>query len=371
MHVIVLFILIVLFGLIPFGYIVVWSLYKRTIIFQTAMSVFIGSMGVGIVGFIVGNLGLHHIWWAIPVCLVWLLSINFYAKKMIRKPIQELNKKIEMLSMGELNLKIEPETKAIKSEVGHIACSIEVLINKLNEVTNEIDATARRVAEMSKDLTEVATVMNQTNTSQASSIEEISASMEEMVGNIENNTSNSKETEKIAVSAANDIKYSNTSMQAAVTAMKQISEKINTISNIAFQTNILALNAAVESARAGEHGKGFGVVAGEVRKLAENSKKVSDEIISLAHKGMQITSEAGNNLEKVIPSITTTAKLVQEISSASIEQNSGSHQINNSIQLLNQVVQNNAKTSEDLNNSARDMYHQSELLLQTISFFKK
>ncbi len=158
-------------------------------------------------------------------------------------------------------------------------------------------------------------------------------------------------------------------MAETVAAMKQIAEKISIIEEIARQTDLLALNAAIEAARAGEHGKGFAVVASEVRKLAERSQTAAGEIGKLSSTSVEIAESAGEMLKKLVPDIQRTAELVQEISAASAEQNSGAEQINTALQQLDQVIQQNAAASEEMSSTAEELAAQAEQLQDTISFF--
>ena len=87
MNPIITYILIVVLGLIPFGYVVVWMLYRKTIIYTTALTVFFTSMGVSVVAFCVGYLGFKTLYWAIPVSLIWLVGANFFTKISVRNPI--------------------------------------------------------------------------------------------------------------------------------------------------------------------------------------------------------------------------------------------------------------------------------------------
>lgn len=370
MDIIIKFSLIIVFGCIPFGIFVVWFLYRGTIIFLTAMSTFIASMGVAIISFIIGIKGLNQIYWAVPVSLVWLVSTNFIAKKFIRAPLKDLDEKIQSLSEGNLNITIQDETMKSSNEVGKIAKSIHNLVIKLNDVINSIQHATINTDNMVQIVNKNAGEIMSGSTIQSASIEELSASMEEMVASIHQNTDNAKETEKIASLSANGIKKGNDSVHHTVQSMKHISEKANSIKDIAFQTNLLALNAAIEAARAGEHGKGFAVVATEVRKLAEYSKNISEQILKLIEKGTQVSEDAGRDLSEIVPLIDNTSILLQEIAAVSLEQNSGSLQINNALQELNQVAQSNVNASDELVNSATDLANQSIILKNSIAFFK-
>lgn len=205
---------------------------------------------------------------------------------------------------------------------------------------------------------------------QAASFEEVSSSMEQMAVNFEQNNENANGTEKIALKAAIEIKGGSESTNIAVSSMKNIAEKTDIISDIAFQTNILALNAAVEAARAGAHGKGFAVVAAEVRKLAERSKIAAEEIDILSNNGLEVAEKAGNKLNVIVPEIEKTAQLVQEIAAAGSEQANATEHVNCAMQRLNSVTQQNAAASEEMATSAEELSTQAEHLKQMINFFK-
>ncbi|MCG8697166.1 MAG: methyl-accepting chemotaxis protein, partial [Bacteroidales bacterium] len=114
---------------------------------------------------------------------------------------------------------------------------------------------------------------------------------------------------------------------------------------------------------------GFAVVASEVRKLAERSKVAAEEIVSLANNSYKITESAGSLLEKMLPEIDRTTQLVQEIASASNEQNNGANQVNNAMQQLNDATQRNAASSEELATNAEELASQSEQLREIMEFF--
>ncbi len=282
--------------------------------------------------------------------------------------IISLNQIIEksiLIANGDLTVSLQK-----RSDKDELMQSITEMVKSTANIIEQFQIAVEQITQISLEISAGAQQVSQGASEQASASEEVSSSMEEMVSNIQQNTENAQQTEKIAVISVDGIRKGNASTSKSASAMKDIADKISIISEIAFQTNILALNAAVEAARAGEDGKGFAVVAAEVRKLAERSKVAANEINLVSRDGVDIATKAGKQLQEIVPEIERTAKLVQEITASSIEQNSGAEQVNNALQQLNQVTQKNAASSEELATSAEELTYQAEQLREMIAFFK-
>ncbi|MBN2010789.1 methyl-accepting chemotaxis protein [candidate division KSB1 bacterium] len=244
------------------------------------------------------------------------------------------------------------------------------MIDGLTQVMSDIQEASEQVAHGSQGMSASSAQISQGATEQAAAAEEASSSMEQMAANISQNADNAAQTEKISIKAADDAKRSGEAVREAVTAMNEIAVKISIIEEIARQTNMLALNAAIEAARAGEQGKGFAVVASEVRKLAERSQAAAGEINGLAGSTVDVAGRAGEMLDKLVPDIQKTADLVQEISVASREQQSGAAQVNTAIQQLDSVTQQNASASEEMASTAEELSEQARQLQQSVDFFR-
>jgi len=212
---------------------------------------------------------------------------------------------------------------------------------KVENILRVVQEASEELLENSRSNAEIGQKLSERVTNQAASHEEISSSMEEMAANIETNTENAKQSEKIAELTESKMTQSSNSVKNTIDTMKAIADKIMIIDEIARQTNLLALNAAVEAARAGEYGKGFAVVAAEVRKLAERSQNAASEIKELSKTSEEVTEQLHVQFGELVPNFKKSLELIRQIYAASSEQSSGADQINGAISNLNKVAQEN------------------------------
>jgi len=298
---------------------------------------------------------------ALAVIIALVISGN------IVRRTNEAIETIKAMANGDLTQQIIVSNN---DEIGEMINQFQIMTDRLKDAIGVIFATSDSIGISSAKIKDSSKQTSLGATEQAASAEEVAASMEEMSANIQQNTENAQQTEKIAIQASEDIQEGNAAVAQTVDSMKTIADKISIIEEIARQTNLLALNAAVEAARAGEHGKGFAVVAAEVRKLAERSQEAANEINELTSSSLKISEKAGSLLEAIVPNIDKTARLVQEITAASKEQNAGAEQVNNALQELNNVVQRNASSSEEIAHNADDLSKKGMDLKEAVSFFK-
>jgi methyl-accepting chemotaxis protein len=328
---------------------------------------------------VVRNKALGFIVPTAAVIAVIMVSIALVLGGRIARPIAYAAGRMKRIADGDLSDDIDERYLAGKDEAGMLVVSLQVTLERLRGALGEVGKASRNVTQGSLELAEASRQMSagisgisessqqlsQGATEQAASAEEVSASVEQMSANIKQNADNSFQTEKIATKAAGDAKNGLAAVRETVSAMRQIAEKIDIIEEIARQTNMLSLNASIEAARAGEHGKGFAVVASEVGKLAERSKLAAGEISILSSRSVDIAEKAGVMLEGMVPDIQRTADLVQEISVASREQDTGTRQISKAITQLDTVIQHNASISEEFSSTSEEIASQAAMVAGT------
>ncbi len=305
---------------------------------------------------------------AIVIISVLLSCATFiYIRRDIVGGIKKAVKISNRLSKGDLTQEI---VVTGKDETSQLLMAMKSMSEKLKEVMNEVRSNADSLTVAASEISSTSQSISQGSTQQASSVEETSASLEEMSATISNNTENARLTDDMATHVAKDAAEGGEAVQKTVRAMKHIAEKIGVIEDIAYKTNLLALNAAIEAARAGEQGKGFAVVADEVRKLAERSQSAAQDIGELSIDSVKIADKAGALLSEIVPNIQKTADLVQEISAASEEQATGVTHAATAMEQLDRVSQQSAAASEELAATAAEMKGRADMLVQVVSFFQ-
>ncbi|MBF0188456.1 MAG: methyl-accepting chemotaxis protein [Magnetococcales bacterium] len=271
----------------------------------------------------------------------------------------------ERVSKGDISINF---SAFCSKEVGAFS-AIKMMATRLSSIVVEMRDTASSVSGQSESLLETSESLTQGNNEQIQALEDTKDILSEITTGIQNNVDSANTTEQMSLKTAESARESGDAVQEAVSAMKEIADKISIIEEISRQTNLLALNAAIEAARAGEHGKGFAVVAAEVRKLAERSQSAAREIGELSSTSTKVAEHAGSMLDKLVPDIRKTAELVQEIAASNREQNESTERVHGSIQQLNGVIQRNSGVSDQVNQVASGLADEAARLSEAIGYF--
>ncbi|CAG1771683.1 Methyl-accepting chemotaxis protein McpQ [uncultured bacterium] len=324
-------------------------------------------------------------------------------------PVKEGSDVLEVMATGDLTVRVtgnyQGDHKIIQNSINKLGDNLSELIRRVNEA---VDATASAGNQISSSTEEMAAGAQE----QSSQTSEVASAVEEMTKTIMDTSQNAamaaksaKEAGSMAKSGGEVVKGTADGMQriaevvenAAVTVKKlgessdQIGEIIQVIDDIADQTNLLALNAAIEAARAGEQGRGFAVVADEVRKLAERTTKATKEIADMikqiqkdtsgavesmergtmeVEQGKQLAVKAGDSIFKIISAAESVVDVINNVATASEEQSSAAEQISKNIESINLVAQESASGVQQIARAAEDLSRLTQDLQHLTSSFK-
>ncbi|WP_313758801.1 methyl-accepting chemotaxis protein [Atlantibacter hermannii] len=318
----------------------------------------------------------------VAVCAVFIgILVAWLLTRQMTRQIRHNLTLAEQIAKGDLTCVIEPQST---DELGRLTMAMAVMNDRLREMITQIKESVSHVANASSEISVGNIDLASRTEEQAAAVVETAASMEELTSTVKRNAENAREASKLAVVAAEHARSGGSIVWDVVNTMgsitessKKISEIINVINGISFQTNILALNAAVEAARAGEQGRGFAVVAGEVRALAQRSANAAKEIADLikesvdrVHAGADMANKAGTSMEQIVSSVTNVSGIMSEISDASDEQSRGIDQIGKAVTELDATTQQNAALVQESSAAASSLEEQAGQLARLVSAFR-
>ncbi|MFN7292766.1 MAG: methyl-accepting chemotaxis protein [Pirellula sp.] len=302
-------------------------------------------------------------------------------KKLLEEKVNALSLIVEAASRGDLTQQV---VVSGSDDMGRLSSHLCKMIGDLRLLIGEVMAAAQQQNEGAKIIAESSANLSEGAQTQAASVEQMTASVAQMIDAMEVISKNANaarikalESSKLAQGGGETVHEAINAMKMIQKSSEQINEIIQVISEIASQTNLLALNAAIEAARAGEHGLGFAVVADEVRKLAERSSEAAKEITKLIRESSRRVEEGGNlskkvgeSLTKILESVEVTAEGIGQIATSTEGQAASAQEVKAAIRSVSETTESNAAASEEMAASAEQLGAQAQSLRDLVAKFR-
>ncbi|HDN2513326.1 TPA: MCP four helix bundle domain-containing protein [Providencia rettgeri] len=308
-------------------------------------------------------------------------AMGWFITIMITRPLENAVGLAQSIASGDLTKDVKVDSK---DETGILLNALNDMKGQLVEIVQEVQRGSESISAAAGQIVAGNQNLAARTEEQAASVEETASSMEQITSTVKNTTEHTHEASMLAEQAAVVVQNNGQMMNQLTNKMRainssslQMTDIINLIDSIAFQTNILALNASVEAARAGEHGRGFAVVAGEVRLLAQKSAASANDIKGLIEnsssqtkEGMELVEKATEQIHGMIDSVKEMNTLLREIGQASQEESDGISQINSAVGQLDLTTQQNASLVEESVVAADSLNEQAFHLKKLVNYFR-
>lgn len=301
----------------------------------------------------------------------------------LNRIIEDIGYQMDEMAEGNFAVRTKMEEK-YSGDFIKVLAAIRKMKSEMSKTLTEVDEAAKQVSSGSTNLAEAAQALAEGATDQAASIEEIQATVDGLVENVNKTTQQVEDSRVEASRYAEEAEKSRVQMEAMMAAMdrinatsSQIQNIIGEIEDIAEQTNLLSLNAAIEAARAGEAGRGFAVVADQIGNLAAQSAKSAVDTRALIEGSMQEVEEgnkvalmAEKALKEVVEGVKNIAEASKKLSERSQEQADAMEQVGVGITKISEVVQSNSATAQETSATSQQLAAQSFTMSDLVGRFK-